>query len=118
MKTIQVRDHGPYHQMLAPRRVRERTHRSLRKIDRDDADSRARHRERVATASCRNVERDDAPRHSRNHLDKKWLWRADRLAAMHVVPLRAFRLAHNTRASVKTSTDTAPAARITRAHSS
>src|SRR5882672_10495824 len=30
MKAIQVRDHGPYQQMLGARRVRERAHRRLR----------------------------------------------------------------------------------------
>src|ERR1700719_1939733 len=74
MKAIQVCDNGPYRETLSARSGSQSHHRRMRPIDRDYAYSRPRHRERIASASRRHIERD-AARYSRNHLDQKRLRR-------------------------------------------
>ena len=117
MKVIQVCDHGPDGQSLGLCIRSKKAHRLDGKIDGDHAHVRSRERECVAPATRGDVEHD-AARNSREHREQERLGFAGRLAAMTLIPAGVFRFAHSTRASVKTSTDAAPAAISTRAHSS
>src|SRR5208282_1877387 len=117
MKAIQVCGHGPDGQSRAARSRGEDADRFGGGINRDHRQAGSCERERVAPASCGDVERD-AARQSREHRGQERLGFAGRLAAMASVPIGASRFAHSTRASVNTSTQAAPAAINTRAHSS
>src|ERR1700722_8379850 len=117
MKVIQVCNNGPDGKSRLARSRREKAHRLDRVIDRDNFNAHSRERECVAPASRGNIEHD-AARHSREHLDQERFSFTRCLPAMTFIPLGMSRSAHSTRASVKTSTEVAPAASRTRAHSS
>src|SRR5208283_3674969 len=114
LKAIQVCDYGPDGQPPAARSRGDGADRFRGAIDRDHPHAGSCERERVAPASCGDVERDAAARDSRKHRDQERRGIARRLAAMAFIPFGAPGSAHSTRARVNTSTQAAPAAISTR----